>query len=257
MNKLSNGFLVVLTLAFIALPDTQTRAQVVASDLTGSTSTNLTSYTNPYTDAFTSAGDGFQKYRRGVSATIPFSVLDDSLASFPSDSLGIIDDNNLDEFFGVTDTVNGDTSGPVSATWVFDITGAADLALSIDMGAMGDFEASDTFVWNYSIDGGPTEIAFANSVDESTNNIYTLAGGSSFDLNDPMTMQGEILNNVLQTYSTLLAGTGSSLTLTLTASTNGRGDRRQCRELPTGYARHHRQRQPRCVFRRYRHGERR
>ncbi len=189
--------------------------------MTGSTSQNLTSYSNPFNGAFTSAGDGFQKYRRGVSASIPFSVLDDSLVTFPGDTLGIIDDNNLDEFFGVTDTVNPDNSGPVSATWVFNIAGATDLALSIDMGAMGDFENGDSFMWTYSIDGGATMTAFASSVDESTNNTYTLAGGLMRTLNDPMTVQGEILNNVLQTFSTLLAGTGLELTLTLTADTNG------------------------------------
>ena len=221
MNKLSNGLLVVLTLAFIALPGTQAKAQVVASDMVGSTSQNLTSFDNPSDGAFSSSADGFQKYQRGVSATIPFSVLDDSAGSFPPDTLGIIGSDNLDEFFGVTDTVNPQNSGPVSATWVFDITGAADLALSIDMGAMGDFEGTDTFTWTYSIDGGATMTAFASAVDEAGANTYTLAGGAMITLNDPMTMQGEILNNVLQTFSTLLAGTGSSLTLTLTASTNG------------------------------------
>jgi predicted extracellular nuclease len=196
-------------------------AQVVASDMTASTSQNLLSYTNAYNGAFSSSGDGFQKYQRGVSATIPFSVLDDSLVSFPPDSQGIIDDNNLDEFFGVTDTQNGDNSGPISATWVFNIAGVTDLALSIDMGAMGDFESDDTFTWTYSIDGGPTMTAFQNVVDESTSYTYTLAGGATITLNDPMTMQDEILTNILTTFSTALSGTGSELTLTLTAQTNG------------------------------------
>ena len=89
------------------------------------------------------------------------------------------------------------------------------------MGAMGDFEASDTFVWTYSIDGGATSVAFANSVDESSSNIYTLEGGASFTLNDPMLMQGTVLTNNLQTFVAPIAGTGSQLTLTLTASTDG------------------------------------
>ncbi|MEE8426211.1 MAG: hypothetical protein V3S15_02930, partial [Woeseiaceae bacterium] len=171
--------------------------------------------------AFSSAGDGFQKYQRGVSSSIPFSVLDDSLSIFTPDSLGIIDEGNLDIFFGVTDTVNGDNSGPVSATWVFDISGGTDLALSIDMGAMGDFESSDTFTWTYSIDSGPTMTAFANGVDEAGAHTYTMAGGASFTLNDPMTMQGTVLTNVLTTFTSSLTGSGSELTLTLTADTNG------------------------------------
>ena len=65
----------------LALP-IQAAAQVVAYDMVGSTSLNLNSYTNPWNGAFSSSGDGFQKYRRGVSPTIPFAVLDDSLIIF-------------------------------------------------------------------------------------------------------------------------------------------------------------------------------
>ena len=209
--------LALVLASFIAAP---AFAQVVASDMTNSTSQNLTSFTN-LAPTFSSAGDGFQKYRRGVSPTIPFSVLDDSDGSFPPDSLGIINTTNVDEFFGVTDTENSDNSGPVSAVWVFNIAGASDLALSIDMGAMGDFESSDSFTWTYSIDGGPTLPAFTGVTDEDGSLTYTLAGGGAFNLNDPMTVQGENLSNVLQTFSTLISGTGSQLTLTLTAETNG------------------------------------
>ena len=214
--SISRFFFFVLTL--VALP---VYAQVVASDMVNSSNQNLLSFTNPYNGAFSSAGDGFQKYQRGVSATIPFSVLDDSLVTFPGDTLGIIDDTNLDEFFGVTDTENPQNSGPVTATWVFDITGATALVLSIDMGAMGDFESSDTFTWTYSIDGGPTRTAFAGVTDEAASSNYTLAGGYATTLNDPMTVQGQILTNVLQTFSAPLVGSGAQLTLTLTAETNG------------------------------------
>ncbi len=193
----------------------------VAFDMVGSASQNLSSYTNPYTGAFTSASDGFQKYQRFVSATIPYSVLDDSLSIYTGDYLGIIKEGNTDIFFGVTDTVNGDNSGPVTAIWEFDISGASDLALSIDMGAMGDFESSDVFTWEYSVDGGATQTAFASTVDEAGSYTYTLEGGGSFTLNDPMLVDGTILTNDLATFTTNLAGTGSTLTLTLTASTNG------------------------------------
>jgi len=212
---------VSIALLLLTVASYNANAQVVASDMTGSTSQNLLSYSNPYNGAFASAGDGFQKYQRGVSSSIPFSVLDDSLATFPGDVLGIIDDNNLDEFFGATDTENPQNSGPVSATWVFNIAGAAGLALSIDMGAMGDFETSDFFTWTYSIDGGPVMTAFSSEVDEAAAHTYTLAGGATPTLNDPMTIQDEILDNVLRTVSTLIAGTGSELTLTLTVETNG------------------------------------
>lgn len=196
-------------------------ADVVAFDLVGSASQNLTDFSNPFDGAFASGGDGFQTYQRGVSGSIPFSVLDDSLMTFPSDSLGIVDDTNLDSFFGATDTQNGDNNGPVSAVWTFDITGATELGLSIDMGAMGDFESSDTFTWTYSIDGGATQTAFSGSADEAISQDYTLAGGSVVTLNDPMTVDGALLSNVLTPVTTALQGEGVSLTLTLTLQTDG------------------------------------
>ena len=197
-------------------------AQVVAFDLVGSASQNLTSFTNPFNGAFVSAGDGFQKYQRGVSATIPFSVLDDSLVIFPTDNLGIVKDGNLDEFFGVVDTENPQNSGPVSATWTFDVSAASlGLVLSIDMGAMGDFESSDSFEWTYSIDGGPVSTAFASTVDQAASFTYVLEGGLNRTLNDPMLVQGTILSNDLASFNAPLFGTGSTLTLTLRAQANG------------------------------------
>jgi len=194
---------------------------VIAADLTAGSPLNLTNFSNPYAGAFSSAGDGFDTYQRGVSATIPFSLLDDTLVTFPPDTQGIVDDTDLDPFFGVTDTENGDNSGPVSATWVFDISGGTDLALSIDMAAMGDFESTDTFEWEYSIDGGPTTTAFSSTVDEAASRTYTLASGTSVDLDDPMNAGSADLSNVFQSVETALSGTGAELTLTLTASTDG------------------------------------
>jgi len=194
---------------------------VIASDLTGAGPVNRTSFSNPFIGAFSSAGDGFETYQRDVSSSIPFSLLDDTLVSFPPDQLGIVDDNDLDPFFGVTDTVNGDNTAAVSASWEFDISGGTDLALSIDMGAMGDFESDDTFVWDYSIDGGPTTTAFSSTVDETASRSYTLASGKVVDLADPMDVGSVNLSNVFQPVQAALSGTGSSLTLELTASTNG------------------------------------
>ena len=73
----------------------------------------------------------------------------------------------------------------MSATWTFDVSGATGLVLSIDMGAMGDFESSDTFEWTYSIDGGPTLTAFASTVDEADSFTYTLEGGADSDAERP------------------------------------------------------------------------
>jgi predicted extracellular nuclease len=220
----SLALVVVLLPPVAALTGARARAvaTVVAFDLVGSTSQNLVSFTDDPAVPFTSAGDGFQKFQRGVSPTIPFSLLDDSLVIFPGDTLGIIKDGNTDEFFGVTDTDNNDTDGPVTATWVFNILGAAGLGLSIDMGAMGDFESpEDVFDFEYSIDGSPPVSAFAIAADESAAKTYLLEGGALIQLNDPLVADGTVLSNDLQRISTPLTGTGSELTLTLTADTNG------------------------------------
>lgn len=197
------------------------QAEVIAFDMVDSASQGIVSYTNVWNGAFSSAGDGFQMYQRDVSTTIPFSVLDDSLSIFPGDTLGIIDENNEDVFFGVTDTVNGDSPGTVSATWQFDIAGFSDLSLAIDMGAMGDFESSDSFSWAYSIDGGAFTTLFESMVDEAIAQDYTLASGTLVTLNDPMSVNGTLLSNQLQTIAAALAGSGSVLELVLTANTNG------------------------------------
>ena len=153
-------FAIFLMTVLLALPG-NSRAAIVAFDMVGSASQNLVSFTEDPAIPFGPPADGFNKFQRGVSASIPLQVVDDSAGSFPPDTLGIIKNGNTDEFFGIVDTNNPDTGGrDVIATWVFDISGASDLALSIDMGAMGDFEASattgDFFEWSYSIDGGAT-----------------------------------------------------------------------------------------------------
>ena len=226
-NGLSVGVVFTMLMAILpigaAAPAFAAGPGVVAFDMVGSGSQNLTSFTDDPAIPFGSAGDGFNKMARGVTS-IPYAVADDSLSIYTGDSLGIIKEGNTDTFFGVTDTVNGDTgatSGTVEATWVFDVSGASDMELSIDMGAMGDFESSDTFTWAYSIDGGASAVAFASTVDEAGSNTYTLEGGASFLLNDPMLMNGTILTNDLATFTTPLTGTGSEMTLTLTANTNG------------------------------------
>ena len=45
----------------------------------------------------------------------------------------------------------------------------------------------------YSIDGGPTLIAFATTVDEDGSFTYTLEGGSSYTVDDPILFQWPLL----------------------------------------------------------------
>ena len=141
---------------------------------------------------------------------------------------GVIVENNTEEFFGVTDTVNGDAfPDAVSAVWQFDVSGFDNLSLSLDVGAMGDFEddvpssGEDFFTWAYAIDGGALTTLFDSDVDEAVSQAYTMAGGGVFNVDDPMFLNGVLLSNQLQSFSSGLAGVGSTLTLMLTAQTNG------------------------------------
>ncbi|MBN7797146.1 ExeM/NucH family extracellular endonuclease [Parahaliea mediterranea] len=198
----------------------QAQETVVAFDLVGSANSKRISFHNDPATPFSSPADGFGIYQRGVSPSIPFAVLDDSL-SYSGDSLGIIDESNLNAFFGVSDTVNDDASGPVVATWAFDISGATELGIAIDMGAMGDFEGDDLFEWRVAIDGGSPVTVFKPVADENASHTYTLADGDSFTLNDPLTLDDTVLTNALQTFRAAIAGEGATLTLSLVARTNG------------------------------------
>lgn len=200
----------------------QAQESPLAFDMVDSTALRLLDYSNTFTGAFTSAADGFQKYRRGAGPSIPFSLLDDSACGFSSDALGIIGCNNTEDFFGATDTANGDNpSGDVSASWVFDVTGAMDLGITIHVAAMGDFEASDFFEITASVDGSSEQLLFASTVDESSSQVYRLENGNEFTLNDPMQLQGVNLTNRLTAFRAPVSCTGDSLTLTLRASTDG------------------------------------
>ena len=183
----------------------------------------------PPPGAFSSTGDGFEPFQRGVSATIPYQLLDDTL-TFPTDAVGIVRSTKTDAWFGVTDTVNGDnpTYGPVcTAEWAFDIAGYTDLSVAIDMGAMGDFEAAgnpdsdDAFNWTYSIDWGPILPLFTSTVDLEGTHTYTMEDGTTRDLDDPLLVNGILVDNIFQTLSANVDGTGHVLTLTLTALTDG------------------------------------
>ncbi len=181
---------------------------------------------NPLPGAFSSPGDGFEVYQRGVSASIPFALLDDTNSGFPGDTIGIVDSTKTDRWFGSVDLANGDNpSGQATASWVFDISGYQDLLIAIDMAAMGDFEATsgafDFYNWSYSIDGGVAQALFTSTVREDLSQNYTLESGAVIALDDPMEMNGTLLSNVFQTLSANIAGTGNLLTLTLNAQGDG------------------------------------
>jgi predicted extracellular nuclease len=209
------GGLVAVPAATAATPS------VVASDL-ALEPVNLLAHDNPWAGAFSSPADGFEIYQRDVSPSIPFALLDDSAAGFPSDSQGIIGAADTGRFFGAADTVNDDTDGPVTATWTFDVSGAdGPLFLNVAAGAMGDFEATDAFEFAVGFDGATPSTVLSATVDEDGSRDYELDDGDVFTLNDPVDLAGVPLDDDLTLVNAALAGAGDTLTVTFTADTNG------------------------------------
>ena len=150
-------------------------------------------------------------------------LLDDSTGSYAADSFGILKTAKTDNVFAVEDLNNSDNpSGTGTASWTFDITGATNLSIFIDFAAMGDFESSnDGFEFTASIDGGPTQTLFDISVDEAIDHLYTLESGNTNTLNDPLSLNGTVIDNDFSTFFSSILGTGNVLTLTFDARGDG------------------------------------
>ena len=190
--------------------------------------TNLISHTVTVDQNFMNLGDiwGATSAYTGNPTNTPFALVDDTNPAcanyFPADNNGIIPCNYGNRFFGMNDTENPDNMGPVSAEWVFDVSDAINLTgITIDMGAMGDFESNDNFTWSYSIDGGPVTNIFVMAANESATADYNMFNGNVITLNDPMTVNGTILLNELTTFSANISGAGDELTLRVEGMANG------------------------------------
>lgn len=158
----------------------------------------------------------------GTSSGMPFAMADDSLTIFPGDSQGIVGELDLGRFFGVVDSVNGSNpSGTGMAEWTFDISGAGALTVSIDFAAMGDFESSDVHTFEYSIDGGGYQPLFSSTIDEDGSQTYIMDDGGSYTLDDPMYINGVLMDNDFQTVSAAAAGSGSTLAIRYIGGSDG------------------------------------
>lgn len=197
-----------------------------------------TNASNVSSDAFGSSlwvgGDAFWPMIRSALGPngigMPFSISDDSVSPafgntlFETDTLGFAGvalDNN--GFFGVTDTENPSNAGPISAEFVFDVSGAPNLEVMVDIAAMGDFELADSFVFEYSIDGNPFLPLFTSSVDEAGSQNYFMDNPANNPvlLNDPVLMNGTLLGDDYQSFNAKLTGIGDVLTIRFTAMTDG------------------------------------
>jgi hypothetical protein len=156
------------------------------------------------------------------------------------------------DFFGISDTREW-TPAP-SASWTFNVAGARNLMLSIDMGAqandaVGGFPTDTLIEFKYQFDGGPTATAFSIAPDPSLSGTYAYRPMDSTFVpftgaNGPLVASGassvtkiavdtgaaadnQVLDKSppegtgagkLDTFKTALTGTGNQLTLTMTAN---------------------------------------
>ena len=216
---------------------------VIASEDFDGGATNLQGTTNvfAYNSGGGSGGDVFgivsSVNSGGVGGT--FATWDDTIVNnsgggvFAEDTIGL-GATATSAFFALDDADGGGGPGVSFASWSFDISSAAALTnIQIDIGAMGDFEASDGFVIEGQLDGGGFQTIFAGITDESASLTYrALENGLETTLNDPLelfidgTTSAGFLNKAdsgtgsFDTYtSTLFAGAlGSTLDIRISFS---------------------------------------
>lgn len=178
-----------------------------------------------------SPGDAFWPMTRAdlgpnLPTGMPFGISDDSVVAaagnsvFASDTQGFAGmafENN--GFFGIIDTENLVNQGPIVAEFVFDVTGMSNISVNADFVAMGDFEATDTHAFEYSFDGVNFFPLFTAFIDEAGMQTYLMDNPANNPVvkNDPMLINGVLLDDNFQNISAAVVGTGTSLTIRYTA----------------------------------------
>ena len=181
-------------------------------------------------------------------ATVNNSFNDDSLSIFTADVFGVIPEEKTDNLFGIQDIIRAETEVgtgddavpipeeerrlvPETITYTFDVTDQSDLAFSFDAAAFGNFEGpgnssgdptiADFVTIDASFDGGTSvQIGNGTGADE-TPFTYTLEGGATVDLTDPFVFGDTTITNNFETVTFPISGTGSTLTIVITARFDG------------------------------------
>jgi hypothetical protein len=176
--------------------------------------------------AFSTSGDLWGV----VNESINDDVLDDSLNDI-FDDFGVLPENFDGNAFAAEDLLNPDNpSGTASATWTFNIAGFTDVRLSLRAAAMGNFETAacttppcfpDQYVFRASVDGSAPVVLFSAAANETVSRTYTLTRGVQVTIPDPLSMNGVLLSNAFQTFTSGILQSGTTLTLTLSGQGEG------------------------------------
>jgi len=151
-------------------------------------------------------------------------VLADGSAGDGTDDTGFLKSTKTDSFFGL---YRGGAGTPRTLTYTFDIAGYTNLNLAMDWAATGPI-ADPGITMTCSIDGAaPTAIFVIGAGRPAW--VETMEDGREFTRPRSATVTvngvaGTSLSEIFQTYTPMIAGTGSVLTLTLTM-TSSVGDR--------------------------------
>lgn len=190
------------------------------------------------------------------SAGVPFNIADDSAfpynggSVFESDDEGVFGQNaDLDNnYFGIVDS--DEFGNDQTASWSFDVAGKDNLELRIDMGGVsnssfGGFSTSTELTFTAQIDGGATQTIFSLSAVDAINGFTTRpmdsgnpsGGGRVLEVTGDngviklLAEDGTEANNTyldksppsgpgagkLDTFIGAIAGSGSTLTITVSA----------------------------------------
>jgi hypothetical protein len=183
-----------------------------------------------------SGASGGGAFIAGGTLTLDHTILAGNYAALGPDLTGLIGStfdvrfsligDNAHSGLAATPTLTPDANGnligpavPVEA-----------LKVSFDVAAMGDFEAGpggDSFLFEYSIDGGAFQPLFTSSVDEEASQTYFMdngifmVNGTQVVLDDPLSVNGVVLNRYFQTISAAIPGGGTQIRLRFTATNDG------------------------------------
>lgn len=209
---------VLIAFMYLLLAPTKAYSALIAFAVSPNGTNNLLNYQNPYQPGFTSPDDYFSEFSSNVFDTLPSSLIDESLIS-SSDNLGfrsVTTSSQFDPIFALSDTVNSQTGGQwIAAQWLFSIDGYDSLNLGIDLAAMGDFETSDKFEFDYAIDSANLQTLFTVQTKTDQEMQYVMTSGKQVTFQDPLSLEGQLLTNEFATFNRGISETGKTLALRL------------------------------------------
>ncbi|QDU35584.1 hypothetical protein KS4_36670 [Poriferisphaera corsica] len=192
-----------------------------SNDFSGISTTSYTS--NPDLNSFSNRFDSWGVYGSGEGS----SRLTDETATGGSE--GVVDAAVEGQFFGLVDTYNPEHKADVSITFEINLDRAEYYQVSIDMGAYGLFEDTDSdhILWTYRFGNGEEKVIFNLKPSTEHTVQYQFASGSVVESDRPLVFkQADVyhntsLSNGLSTYRSNFDGEEGTLYITMKGRIDG------------------------------------